>query len=311
MYNLAPNCAQGTAPTLSNVEPAGSTWMPTWANNFSSFSQPYESIRQPTTAPCPLPPPLPHSVNYASGIPQAPVTPISPPAVPPQTTFGQPLFVYNDVNHQSRAGIYGDQGPNANIVCGQRPLTSVRAQPMWNEHPKCAPTETKTAQNVDNYDFYQANWSVLNPYNGNVLPTVSAMWHPQNIAFIKNAIECMLTKEFGFDIGIEDTPAFRQTISDVLLDNPRWMYDVAVGLPLLNETIIKREFTVHQVAVRQQLLYEKYLIRNDRQKFMPYPISNRTVKGETINDPSSYTLNQPVPVSYECFLTQANLWCKK
>lgn len=264
----------------------------------SPYTAPYNTLLPPngpfgtpTSEPCPMPP--------ATQVP-----PTGPQPVPA-------LYAYHNTNHLPLDMIYGAQGPNGNIVCGTRPLTSIREVPMWNTPPPCFPTETKTAQNVSNYDFYQSALSVLNPYTQQPLPTVTAMWHPQNIALIKGTIECMLSKEFGFPIGIEDTPAFRQTISDVLVENPRWMYDPVVGLPLLNEVVIKREFTVHQSAVRQQLLYEKYIIRNDRQKFMPYAVSDHVVKGETVNDPSSYTLNQPVPVSYDCFLTQANLWCKK
>ncbi len=248
-----------------------------------------------------------------------PTTAVLPPPQGPLQGYGSlaspqpaPLYYrYRDVNHLPTASIYGDQGPNANIVCGQRPLVSLTSQPMWNQPLPCVPTESKVGQNVSNYDIYQSQLSVLNPYTKEPLPTLTALWSPENIQFIKRTIECMLTQVFGFDIGIEDTAAFRQTISDVAVDNPRWMYDVQNGLPLLNQTIINREFTVHQVAIRQQLLYEKYLIRNDRQKFMPYAVSDHVVKGETINDPSSYTLNQPTPVSYDCFLTQANLWCKK
>lgn len=274
----------------------------------SPYTAPYNTLLPstsplgtPTSAPCPTPS---AEVAYAPMPPTVQVPPSGPQPSPA-------LYAYRNTNHLPVESIYGDQGPNGNIVCGTRPLTSVREVPMWNEPPKCAPTQSQTAQNVSDYDFYQSALSVLNPYTGRPLPTVTAMWHPQNIALIKGTIECMLSKEFGFAIGIEDTPAFRQTISDVLVENPRWMYDVQVGLPLLNEVVVKREFTVHQSAIRQQLLYEKYIIRNDRQKFMPYAVSDHVVKGETINDPSSYTLNQPVPISYDCFLTQANLWCKK
>jgi len=195
-------------------------------------------------------------------------------------------------------------------VCGQRPLVSVTNQPMWNRAPQCAPTETRTAQNVANYDNYVTNLSVRNPYNGQVLPMLQALLSPANIEYIKNTIGGYLTQEFGFDIGIEDDAAFRQTINDVANENPRWMYDVQNGLPLLNKVIINREYTVHQSAIKQQLLYEKYLITGNRQKFMPYGQSDHVVKGETVNDPSSYSLNQPTPISYDCFLTQANLWCK-
>ncbi len=273
----------------------------------SPYAAPYQSlagavgsaISHPTTLPCPTP----ASVETALAT---------------TTTPSQPSFlatpsglVYKNVNNLPTQTIYGDQGANANIVCGQRPMNSVMAQPMWNTQVPCVPTETKVAENVANYDVYTSNLSVFNPLTHRPLPTLVALLSPQNIEFVKGSIECMLSKSFGFDIGIEDTPAFRQTFNDVAVDNPGMMYDVQNALPLLNQVIINREFTVHQSAIRQQLLYEKYMIRNDRQKFMPYAQGDRTVKGETVNDPSSYTLNRKTPVSYDCFLTQANLWCKK
>ncbi len=272
----------------------------------SPYAAPYQSMAIPSPTVDPALPPA-CQTHVPSAMPQG----VTPPLQPSPAAIATPLSTYNYVTQQPTQGIYGDQGANGNIVCGQRPLNSMQSQTMWNTPPPCAQTETKVAQNVGNYDFYQSQWSVLNPYTREPLPTLTALWSPSNIEFIKRTIECMLTQVFGFDIGIEDTPAFRQTISDVATDNPRWMYDVQNGLPLLNQTIINREFTVHQVAIRQQLLYEKYMIRNDRQRFMPYAQGDRTVKGETVNDPSSYSLNQPTPISYDCFLTQAGLWCKK
>lgn len=272
----------------------------------SPYAAPYMNLAGPTPTVDPNLPPA-CQTHVPSAMPQG----MTPPLVPSAAALANPLSSYRYVSQLPTQGIYGDQGMNGNIVCGQRPLNPMPTQPMWNTPPPCAQTETRVAENIGNYDNYQSYWSVLNPLTREPLPTLAALWAPDNVQFIKRTIECMLTQVFGFDIGIEDTPAFRQTISDVALDNPRWMYDVANGLPLLNQTIINREFTVHQVAIRQQLLYEKYLIKNDRQKFMPYAQGDRTVKGETVNDPSSYSLNQPTPVSYDCFLTQAGLWCKK
>jgi hypothetical protein len=232
--------------------------------------------------------------------------PPPPPAVSLPTSPANTLH-YRDVTNLPH--IYGAQGPNGNIVCGQRPLVSLTEQSMFNVPAQCVQTQSQVAENIENYDNYTSQLSVLNPFTRRPLPLLVALMAPTNIEFIKETIGCMLTKQFGFPIGIEDTPAFRQTINDVAVDNPRWMYDVQNGLPLLNQVIINREFTVHQSAIKQQLIYEKYIIRNDRQKFMPYGTSDHVIKGETVNDPSSYQLNQPVPISYECFLAQAGLGC--
>jgi hypothetical protein len=261
------------------------------------FATPYQSLAvpAPTSAPCPT----------------VPVQPQYIPTTGPISSLAVPLYQYQNVNQLPTQYIYGDQGQNGNIVCGQRPLVSVTNQPMWNTPPHCVRTESRDAQNVANYDTFVADFSVRNPVNQRILPTLQALLEPSNIELIKNTIGDRLSEQFGFPVGIEDTVAFRQTINDVANENPAWMYDVQNGLPLLNNVIVNREFVVHQVALRQQLLYEKYIIRNDRQKFMPYGQSDHVVKGETINDPSSYTLNQKTPISYDCFLTQANLWCKK
>lgn len=267
----------------------------------SPYTSPYQTLHNPnavggslTAQPCPLPPPPPAAQPVTSG------------CIPPNNTLH-----YRNVNNLPLEGIYGAQGPNANIVCGQRPLVSLTEQSLFNEPPPCASTQSQVAENVENYDTYTSQLSVLNPYTRRPLPLLSALLAPSNIELIKNTIGCMLSKQFGFEIGIADTPAFRQTINDVALDNPRWMYDVQNGLPLLNQVIINREYITHQSAIRQQLLYEKFFIRNDRQKFMPYAVSDHVIKGETVNDPSSYQLNQPVPISYECFLAQAGLGCKR
>jgi hypothetical protein len=292
-------------------------------NCSSPYAAPYESLACPSNSglvsgsiPCAptLNPALPPACQ--DGISPYPVQnsaisspPLIPGSVPPTTRPPPPQASYRYVS-QLPVDQYGFQGPNGSVICGMKPLYSVPAQSMWNPAPNCPPTETKLASNVGNYDNYQSNFSVSNPITNRTLPTLAALFCPENIEYIKTTISDMLTKTFGFPIGIEDTPAFRQTINDVAIDNPRWMYDVQQGLPLLNNVIIQREFGVHQVALRQQLLYQKYIIEQNRQKFMPYGSSDHVVKGETVNDSSSYTLNQPVPISYECFLTQANLRCK-
>lgn len=252
----------------------------------SAYSAPYQVMDVPTLNP--QTPPV-----CAQAIPLSPS---------PQTV--NPYRYVNDLSSP-----YGDQGPNGNFLCGMTPIKSVPEMPLWNSrYAKCVPTQTQQQTNVDEYNNYVSSFSVDNPLNGKTLPTLAALLAPQNILQIKTTINAMLTQQFGFNIAIDDTPAFRQTINDVANENPRWMYDVHNGLPLLNNVIIQREFGVHQVALRQQLRYQRFL-EGTYPRFMPYGSFDHSTKGETVNDSSTYTLTQPAAISYNCFLAQTGLRC--
>jgi hypothetical protein len=247
---------------------------------------------------------FPPTVNPNLPQPCQPGTTHSLPPTPSNAPASLPYVYVNNLPKN-----YGFQGPNGSVVAGMTPLSSVPEQSLWNAPQRCPQTQSQDKTNVEEFDNYIADLSVTNPYTGRTLPTLAALLEPRNIQFIRDSIGNALSKEFGFPVEIQDTPAFRQTINDVANENPRWMYDVSRGLPLLNNVIMNREWSVHKVALNQQLFYQKNFLEGNNPKYMPYGVMDHTVKGETVNDASSYSLNQPVPIAYNCFLAQAGLRC--
>ena len=136
-------------------------------------------------------------------------------------------------------------------------------------------------------------------------PLSEAMLETVNIEYIRQAIENNI-KNYIKDDNIKFllTKEFAQTVMDVIQNNQWLAYDVRVGLPFLNSVIIHRETEIALLSERQRMRFIRWGLENDRSRFMPYGLGDKTQhrKGETFVTSAGYSLNHPFKSQYRAYL---------
>lgn len=126
-------------------------------------------------------------------------------------------------------------------------------------------------------------------------PVCDLFFHPENILFLKTQLENMLqnmTQE-KHPIKVEITSEFCLTMYNVCSQNPSLAYSGFEGLKALNRMFLEWEGRIQYLSLRQHKLYEKWFIRNDRIRVMPYGSMEKVTRGEVVITPSAYTLTSP------------------
>ena len=121
----------------------------------------------------------------------------------------------------------------------------------------------------------------------------NAFFSPQNIRYLQTEIEKALTLLVGQPVRVPVNDEFMQTMYDVVDQNQGLAYMGNKALDSLNEMVVEWETRIQYVSLRQQYRYQHWIVDMDQQTFMPYPASDRTLRGEVVIDTSGYTLTSP------------------
>ncbi len=133
-------------------------------------------------------------------------------------------------------------------------------------------------------------------------PVSNRFFAPENVVFLQQQLERALTLMVGQPVKVAVNEEFTQSMYDIASQNGGLAYLGQTGLNQLNEMFLEWEARIQYVSIRQQKRYEQYFLKEDRQLVMPYPPSDRTMKGEVVIDTSGYTLTSPWKNNFGNFL---------
>lgn len=116
---------------------------------------------------------------------------------------------------------------------------------------------------------------------------------PENIRYVQQQLEKTLTLMVGQPVRVPVTDEFMETMSEVAKNNQGVAYLGDRAVEMLNEMVVEWEARVQYVSINQQKRYKDWILDDNRLKFMPYPESDKTMRGETVVDTSGYMLTSP------------------
>jgi len=137
---------------------------------------------------------------------------------------------------------------------------------------------------------------------------MQAYLSPANMACVASEIEKLLHSWTGIPFKVLLDDQLQLTMERILQDNyAAYSYQVADGVRILNKYAIDHEAQVHFLSYRQQQLYKRYFLTQDRMRVEPRPFYDRALKGEQLLDTgAAYGNASPWAKKYPEFMKEFN-----